>query len=55
MSTASIKSSTPERAYGQLVRRTIEACDVAKEAAAAAADTPAMLVPVISQNGPVEG
>ncbi|HKS75933.1 MAG TPA: PhoU domain-containing protein [Terriglobales bacterium] len=38
MSTASIKSSTPEPAHGQLVRRTIEACDVAKEAAAAAAE-----------------
>ena len=38
MSTASIKSSTPEPAYGHLVRRTIEACDVAKEAAAAAAE-----------------
>jgi len=38
MSTASLKSSTPEPSYAHLVRRTIEACQVAKEAAAAAAE-----------------
>jgi len=38
MSTASIKSPAPEPLYAQLVRRTVEACQVAKEAAAAAAE-----------------
>ncbi len=38
MSTATIKSSAPEPSYAHLVRRTIEACQVAKEAAAAAAE-----------------
>jgi phosphate transport system protein len=38
MSTASIKSPAPEPSYAHLVRRTIEACQVAKEAAAAAAE-----------------
>ncbi len=38
MSTATIKSPVPEPSYAHLVRRTIEACQVAKEAAAAAAE-----------------
>ena len=38
MSTATIKSTAPEPSYAHLVRRTIEACQVAKEAAAAAAE-----------------
>jgi len=38
MSTVTIKSPTPEPSYAHLVRRTIEACQVAKEAAAAAAE-----------------
>ncbi len=38
MSTATIKSPAPEPSYAHLVRRTIEACQVAKEAAAAAAE-----------------
>ena len=38
MSTASIKSPAPEPLYAQLIRRTVEACQVAKEAAAAAAE-----------------
>jgi phosphate transport system protein len=38
MSTASIKSPEPEPAYPHLVKRTIEACQVAKEAAGAAAE-----------------
>src|SRR5437879_11189491 len=38
MSTASIKSPAREPLYAQLVRRTVEACQVAKEAAAAAAE-----------------
>jgi phosphate transport system protein len=38
MSTASVKSPEPERSYAHLVRRTIEACHMAKEAAAAAAE-----------------
>lgn len=38
MSTATIKSPVPEPSYAHLVRRTIEACRVAKEAAAAAAE-----------------
>jgi phosphate transport system protein len=38
MSTAIIKASVPEPSYAHLVRRTIEACQVAKEAAAAAAE-----------------
>jgi phosphate transport system protein len=38
MSTASIKSVVTEPSYAHLVRRTIEACQVAKEAAAAAAE-----------------
>jgi phosphate transport system protein len=38
MSTASISGPAPEPSYKQLVRRTVEACRVAKEAAAAAAE-----------------
>jgi phosphate transport system protein len=38
MSTATIKSPAPEPAHAYLVRRTIEACQVATEAAAAAAE-----------------
>ena len=38
MSTATIKSPKPEPSYAHLVRRTIEACRVAKEAAATAAE-----------------
>ena len=38
MSTASIKSPAPGPSHSQLVRRTVEACQVAKEAAAAAAE-----------------
>ena len=38
MSTVTIKSPVPEPSYAHLVRRTIEACQVAKEAAAAAAE-----------------
>ena len=38
MSTASIKSSTPESPHSHLVSRTVYACVVAKEAAAAAAE-----------------
>jgi len=38
MSSASMKGPEPEHAYGQLVKRTIEACHVAKEAAGAAAE-----------------
>jgi phosphate transport system protein len=38
MSTASIKSPEPEPAHAHLVKRTIEACQVAKEAAGAAAE-----------------
>src|SRR6202162_5946603 len=38
MSTASVKSPEPEPAYAHLVKRTIEACQVAKEAAGAAAE-----------------
>ncbi len=38
MSTASIKISEPELAYSRLVRSTIEACEIAKEAAGAAAE-----------------
>jgi phosphate transport system protein len=38
MSTASVKSPEPERSYAHLVRRTIEACHMAKDAAAAAAE-----------------
>lgn len=38
MGTASLKSPEPERPYAHLVRRTIEACHVAQEAAAAAAE-----------------
>jgi phosphate transport system protein len=38
MSTATIKTPEPEPSYSHLVRRTIEACRVAKEAAAAAAE-----------------
>lgn len=38
MSTASVKSPIPERSYSHLVLRTIEACHVAKDAAAAAAE-----------------
>jgi phosphate transport system protein len=38
MSTASLKTPQPEPAYTHLVKRTIEACRVAKEAAGAAAE-----------------
>ena len=38
MSTASVKSMPPEPAYGHLVRLTVQACQVAKEAAGAAAE-----------------
>jgi phosphate transport system protein len=38
MSTASIKQPAPEPPYQHLVRRTVEACQVAKEAASAAAE-----------------
>ena len=38
MSTASVKSLPPEPAYGHLVRLTVQACQVAKEAAGAAAE-----------------
>ena len=38
MSTAIAKDPTPEPAYGHLVRLTVQACRVAKEAAAAAAE-----------------
>lgn len=38
MSSASMKGPDPEPAYAQLVKRTIEACHVAKEAAGAAAE-----------------
>jgi phosphate transport system protein len=38
MSTAMVKNPEPEPAYGHLVRLTVEACRVAKDAAAAAAE-----------------
>ncbi len=38
MSTATVKSPPPEPAYGHLVRLTVQACQVAKEAAGAAAE-----------------
>lgn len=38
MSTASVVNSTPEPSYTQLVRRTVQACQLAKDAAAAAAE-----------------
>lgn len=38
MSTASMKQPIPEPSHGELVRLTVEACQVAKEAAAAAAE-----------------
>lgn len=38
MSTASIKTPAPEPTYGHLVRLTVQACQVAKEAAGAAAE-----------------
>jgi len=38
MSTATVKSLPPEPAYGHLVRLTVKACHVAKEAAGAAAE-----------------
>ena len=38
MSTATVKSLPPEPAYGHLVRLTVQACQVAKEAAGAAAE-----------------
>jgi phosphate transport system protein len=38
MSTATVKSLPPEPAYGHLVRLTVKACQVAKEAAGAAAE-----------------
>lgn len=38
MGTASVKSQVPESSYSHLVHRTVEACVVAKDAAAAAAE-----------------
>jgi len=38
MSTASMKGPAPEPAHQQIVRRTVEACNLAKEAAGAAAE-----------------
>src|ERR1700751_4761910 len=38
MSTATVKSLPPEPAYGHLVRLTVQACQVAREAAGAAAE-----------------
>jgi len=38
MSTATVKSIPPEPGYGHLVRLTVQACEVAKEAAGAAAE-----------------
>ena len=38
MSTASVSSFPPEPSYTQLVRRTVQACQLAKDAAAAAAE-----------------
>ncbi|MGB6841816.1 MAG: hypothetical protein WBE16_12555, partial [Candidatus Sulfotelmatobacter sp.] len=38
MSTARVESATPEPAHHHIVRRTIEACRLAKEAAGAAAE-----------------
>jgi phosphate transport system protein len=38
MSTATVKSPPPEPAYGHLVRLTVQACQVAREAAGAAAE-----------------
>jgi phosphate transport system protein len=38
MSTATVKSLPPEPAYGHLVRLTVQACQVAKDAAGAAAE-----------------
>lgn len=38
MSTATVKSPPPEPAFGHLVRLTVQACQVAKEAAGAAAE-----------------
>jgi len=38
MSTAPVKPPVPELAYSHLVKRTIEACAVAKDAAGAAAE-----------------
>lgn len=38
MSSASVKSPMPEPSHSQLMRRTLQACQVAKEAAAAAAE-----------------
>jgi phosphate transport system protein len=38
MSTATVKSLPPEPAYGHLVRLTVQACQMAKEAAGAAAE-----------------
>ena len=38
MSTATVKSVPPEPGYGHLVRLTVRACEVAKEAAGAAAE-----------------
>ena len=38
MSTAILRSPEPESNYAQLVKRTIEACRVAKDAAATAAE-----------------
>lgn len=38
MSTASMKGPSPESAHQQIVRRTMEACNLAKEAAGAAAE-----------------
>jgi phosphate transport system protein len=38
MSTASVKSPSPEPSYSDLVKRTVEACELAREAAAIAAE-----------------
>ena len=38
MSTASIKTPSPDPSYTVLVRRTVEACELAREAAAIAAE-----------------
>jgi phosphate transport system protein len=38
MSTASVKSPPPEPSYSDLVKRTVEACELAREAAAIAAE-----------------
>jgi len=38
MSTASVKSPSPEQSYSDLVKRTVEACELARQAAAIAAE-----------------